>query len=330
MPKGSNQKLKLLYIRDYLRTHTNEAHPAQVQKILAHLAANGITAERKSIYDDVAQLQQYGEEIELIKGRNGGYYCVNAEFDLPEIKMLVDSVQSCKFLTEQQSLALIKKLETLTNEYDAAQLHRQVVVQNRVKTAQKNVFTNIDHISYAINEDRAIRFRYLRYNLKKETEFRREGKIYEVSPFCLLWDDENYYLLAYDAEAGRMKHYRVDKMVQLHPAETARQGKEAFAAIDLSAYSKRVFRMFSGEEELVRIRFDASLIGVVLDTFGRDVSLTPEPDGQSFTVTARVEISDQFYGWLFGLSGQCEVLSPPRVRADLLRIAQQAAERYRL
>lgn len=328
MAKGTNQKLKLLYIRNYLRAHTNGEHPASVQQIIAHLAANGIAAERKSIYDDIAQLQQFGEEIEMIKGKNGGYYCVNGEFELPEIKMLVDSVQSCKFLTEQQSLALIRKLEMLTNQYDAAQLHRQVVVQNRVKTAQKNVFTNIDHISYAISEDRAIRFRYLRYNLKKETEFRREGKVYEVSPYCLIWNDENYYLLAYDGEAGRMKHYRVDKMSQLHPAESARQGKEAFAQIDLSAYDRKMFRMFSGEETAVRIRFDTALLDVVLDTFGRDVPLTQAADGAQFDVNVRVAVSEQFYGWIFGLGSLCEVLSPAWVRAELQRMGAQAAARY--
>ncbi len=325
---GVSQKLRILYIRDFLMENSNAEHPVSVARIIEHLDSNGINVERKSVYDDIEQLRLYGDDILLVKGKNGGYFYASTDFELPEIKMLVDSVQSSKFITEKQSLDMIKKLEHLTNKYEASQLQRQVVVHNRVKTEQTNIFNNIDHIATAINEDCTVRFKYFNYNIRKAPEFRHGGKVYEISPVCLIWEDENYYMLGFDTESDTVKHYRVDRMKNVLATQNKRTGHEAFDEIDLSSYNKKVFSMFHGEEKNVKIRFSNQLVNVVLDRFGKDVSIFPEADGEHFTVSVDVVVSKQFYSWLFGFPGECEVISPQEVRQELKEIANQTARLY--
>ncbi len=329
MAKGQNQKLKLLYLLDYLRQNTNPEHPVSREKIEEYLRSNDISIERKTVYDDIAQLNEYGACIEQIKGKNGGYYCDSGEFELSEIKMLVDSVQSSKFITEKQSMDLIAKLEHLTNIYDAGQLHRQVVVQDRVKVSQKNVFANIDHISNAISIDKKIKFRYQQYNIHKELEDRHGGKEYCISPLCLFCDNENYYLIGYDSDYAIKKNFRVDKMKNIHPTDEKREGTQLLTAKEISAYSKKVFGMYHGDEKKVTIRFDAGLMGVVIDKFGKDIIAIPSDDGKFFTVTVDVAVSGQFYAWLCGFPDLCEVLAPEEVRNGLKSIAEKLAEKYK-
>lgn len=326
--KSVNQKLKLLYIRDCLLENSNEEHPVSVAALISYLETRGIFVERKTIYDDIEQLRLYGEDILLKKGKYGGYFYASREFELPEIKMLVDSVQVSKFLTEGQSIDLIKKLESLTNRFEAGELHRQVFVRNRVKTEQTNVFSNIDHISAAINRDRTVTFKYFYFDLNKKPRFKNGGRLYEISPFCLIWDDENYYMLGYDAAAGIMKHYRVDRMKSVSSTENQRQGGEAFSRIDISAYGKKVFNMYGGEEKSVKLRFDNSLINVVIDKFGRNTMIVPDKDGRHFTVNVDVLVSAQFYSWLLGFIGECEVLEPAEMREELGRIGRELVGRY--
>lgn len=329
MAKGKNQKLKLLYLLDYLRENTNFDHPATREVIEEYLRSNDISVERKTVYDDIAQLNAYGICIEQIKGKNGGYYCDSSEFELSEIKMLVDSVQSSKFITEKQSMDLIGKLEHLTNKHDAGQLHRQVVVQDRVKVKQTNVFANIDHIASAINNNQKIKFKYQQYNIHKELELKHGGKTYCISPLCLLWDNENYYLIGYDSENEITKNYRVDKMKNIHPIKEDREGTQLLTAKKISEYNKKVFGMYHGEEKRVTIRFDAALMGVVIDKFGTDIIAIPSDDEKSFTVTVEVAVSGQFYAWLCGFPGECEVLKPQEVRDGLKSIAEKLSEKYR-
>lgn len=330
MPKEKivNQKLKLLYIRDYLLENSDEDHPVSVAGLIAYLKSRNIFVERKTIYDDIAQLQLYGDDILMKKGKYGGYFYASRSFDLPEIKMLVDSVQVSKFLTESQSLELIKKIERLTNKFEAGDLHRQVVVHNRVKTEQTGIFNNIDHISNAINGNHTVTFKYFYYNMQKKPEYKNNGVKYEISPFCLLWEDENYYMLGYDPAAGKMKHYRVDRMKNVSAGGNPRQGQELYEKIDISSYNKKVFNMYHGDEKKVRIRFDKGLVNVVLDKFGQNTSIIPDRDGESFTITVDVDVSMQFYSWLIGLSGQCEVLEPQEARDELRRIGLAIAAQY--
>lgn len=315
MPRSANQKLKLLYLMQLLLQRSDEAHPLTVQQMIDELARRGIGAERKSIYDDLEALRVFGLDIVQARGKTTGYYVGARDFELPELKLLVDSVQSSKFITHKKTLSLIKKIESLASAYDAQLLQRQVYVRNRVKSMNESVYYNVDEISNAISQDKAIRFRYFDYTVTKERRFRRDGARYEISPFSLMWDDENYYMIGYDAEACMLKHYRVDKMTDISAAEQSRSGKEAFGEIDMPQYSKKVFGMFTGETVTVRLRFAEHLAGAVIDRFGRDVMITAAGDGR-FSVSVDVAVSPQFYAWLFAFGTEAEILSPESVRDE--------------
>lgn len=324
MPKSANQKQKLLYLRKLLTECTDERHPASMADILEYLQAQGISAERKSVYDDLEALKEFG--LDIIKTREG-YYLATREFELPELKLLVDSVQSSRFITKKKTLALIRKIEGLAGVHDAQLLQRQVYVRGRVKTMNESVYYLVDEISGAINLDRTIRFRYFEYTRAKERRYRHNGAWYEVSPFALIWDSENYYLLAWDDAAGQMKHYRVDKMAGVSRTDNPRQGAEVFAGMDMSAYSGRVFGMFGGQEQTVRLRFANHLAGAVLDRFGTDVILVPDGE-EAFTVAVQASVSPLFFAWVFGFGAEAEVLSPEPVRQAFLAQAEEVLAMY--
>ena len=328
MPKATNQKIKLLVLMDLLNRQSDEKHPISVPEMVEALAARGIAAERKSVYDDLEALRLYGMDIELKRGREGGYYVAQRDFELPELKLLVDSIQSSKFITQKKTLALIRKLENLASVHDAQLLERQVYVRSRVKSMNESVYYNVDEIAGAISGDRAIRFRYFDLTLDKKRAYRREGRDYEVSPFALLWDDENYYLLGWDDSIGELRHYRVDRMASISALERERQGKAAFAEVEMSAYTQKVFGMFNGRVQRVKLRFARHLAGAVFDRFGRDAMLVPESDGEHFTVTAEVAVSTQFFGWLFGFGDEAEILEPEDVRQQLLTQAKSVSALY--
>ena len=326
MAKSANQKLKLLILKDYLLRNSDEKHPVTIPQIIEELGRYDIKAERKSLYDDLDALRVYG--LDIVQSR-GNYYVGQRNFETPELKLLVDSIQSSKFITEKKTMSLIKKLEELASMYDAQLLERQVYVRNRVKSMNESVYYNVDSIADAINQDRAIRFKYFEYTVTKEHRIRRNGDWYVVSPFALMWDDENYYMVAWDADAGSLKHYRVDKMLEITALKDARKGKEAFAEVDMAAYAKKTFGMFTGQDRSVRLRFKNILAGAVFDRFGRDVMLIPDGEDH-FVVTLDVAVSPQFYSWVFGFGTDVEILSPDDIRERAADLAQQIADQYRI
>lgn len=291
---------------------TDEAHPITMDEILRQLKEQGISAERKSVYDDIEALRLYGFDVCLTRSKVIGYYIGNRTFELPELKLLVDSVQSSKFVTEKKTFALIKKLVSLSSIYEAQLIKRQVYVRNRIKSMNESIYYNVDRIHNGIASDRKITFRYYEYDINKKKRFRKNGERYCVSPFALTWDDENYYLIAYDAEAGILKHYRVDKMDRIEVEQSERDGKETFKDLDMAVYTKRTFAMFGGEEMPVTIQFANRLIGVVIDKFGKDIRITKVGD-EHFTITTPVVVSPQFYAWVFGLQGDATLVAPQSV-----------------
>lgn len=325
MPKTSNQKRKLLYLGRILMRETDEAHPLSMAQILERLAQEGIAAERKSIYDDMELLREFGMDV-VSNGRS--YYVGSREFELPELKLLVDSVQSSKFITQKKTLSLIRKIESLASVHDGRLLQRQVYVMGRVKSMNESVYYHVDEISAAINGDHTIRFRYFEYTVSKERRFRHGGAMYEVSPYALMWDDENYYLLAWDDRAQQLRHYRVDKMDSITQTDSPRQGKEAFAQVDMSAYTRRVFGMFGGQVQTVRVRFADHLAGAVLDRFGTEQLLVPDGEGHFVTAIEAV-VSPQFFAWVFGFGAEAEILSPAPVREAFAGEAIRIAQMYR-
>ena len=307
MPRSTNQKLKLLCLSRILWERTDEDHPMTVAQLISALEEWDIKAERKSIYDDMEALRVFGLDVQNRKGKDPGWFLGERPFQLAELKLLVDAVQSSRFITQRKSSDLIGKLESLASGWQARQLQRQVYVDRRAKSMNESVYYNIDKLHAAIAGRRSVSFKYFEYNVKKERVFRREGRRYDVSPVGLIWDSENYYLAGYDHKHREMRHYRVDKMAELAMTCLPMEGVEE--GFDIAEYAKKYFGMFSGREGQVTLRCRNELVGVVLDRFGREVILVP--DGEShFTVTIPAVVSPQFLGWVFGLGDGVRILRP--------------------
>lgn len=313
MPKSSNQKLKLIYLMKILLERTDDIHSITMQEIIDALASYGISAERKSLYNDIENLRVYGLDIiGTQEDRTYSYHIGNRQFELAELKLLVDSVQSAKFITVKKSNELIKKIEGLASKYEASQLHRQVFVAGRVKTMNESIYYNVDRIHTAIAENSKITFQYFQWNVDKKMELRHDGALYEVSPWSLSWDDENYYLIAYDSVEGIIKHFRVDKMLNIKSVGRRREGKQEFMSFDMAAYARKMFGMYAGKEETVRIECDNSFAGVMIDRFGKDVSLIRLDDNR-FVVNVEVAVSRQFLSWIIGLGEGVTLAGPENV-----------------
>ena len=330
MAKSANQKLKLLYILKILTEKTDEEHCMSAQDIIDELSSYGISAERKSIYDDIECLIHFGYDIVNVKSRSrGGYYLAGREFELPELKLLVDAVQASRFITQKKSRELIAKIEKLAGPYEGKQLQRQVFVAGRVKTENESIYYNVDRIHKAIQDNAPVTFTYLSWNIKKELQPKREGRKYQVSPWALTWQDENYYLIAYDDEEEKIKHFRVDKMSRITElTEEKRKGVEAFAEFDIAEYTNRTFGMFGGETQTVTLKLPEGMIGIILDRFGREIDIRRLKEGM-VSVRIRAALSGQFYGWLTGLGSQISILAPEDVKEDYVRFLNEIVEAYR-
>ncbi len=306
MSKTMNYKRKLPILARLLLERSDEEHPISRQEMQEELARWGLSAERKSLYDDMEQLRELGLDVQARRGRGGGWFIGQRDFELAELKLLVDAVQSSRFLTQRKSDALIHKLEGLTCVHQARQLQRQVYVDRRVKTMNESIFYNVDRLHGAIAANRVITFRYFEYNAAKERVFRRDGAKYRVTPYGLIWDSENYYLAGWDELRGEQRHYRVDKMADISVTGMKGRPRDGW---DPEGYARRHFGMFAGRDCQLRLRCVSRLAGVVIDRFGLDVPLVPDGEGY-FTVTVDVAASPPLWGWLFGLGAGVEVLSP--------------------
>ena len=329
MAQSSNQKLKLLYLMKIMLEKTDETHSITMHEIIVSLKAYGITAERKSIYTDMALLRQYGMDILGVQeNRTYSYRIGNRQFELAELKLLVDSVQAAKFLTAKKSNELIKKIEGFASQYEASQLHRQVYVAERVKTMNESIYYNVDIIHSAISLNRKIRYQYFRWNVKKEMELRHNGKYYIVSPWALSWDDENYYLIAYDHMENKIKHFRVDKMLKTEIAPEKREGEREFQDFDMAVYAKKMFGMFDGEEQIVKLECENNMAGVIIDRFGKDIPFVKK-DEEHFWVNVKVAVSRQFLSWVMALGEGVKIVGPEAVLKQIDGEIERFIRQYR-
>ena len=324
MARTENQKKKLLLVKDYLERNTDADHPASARDIIDYLAKMGVEAERKSIYHDIQALSDFGMDIETVRrGENSGYYVASRLFELPELKLLVDAVQSSKFLSERKSMKLIRSLASLSSVHEASLLQRQLVVSGRVKTMNESIFYNVDAIHDAIANNHAIRFVYSDWGVDGKRHPRKDA--YEASPYALCWADENYYLIAHSERHG-LTNYRVDKMSRITTLDRPRC-MDSYGKLDLAAFSKRVFHMYNGEVVRTKLRFHNSMAGVVIDRFGADSMLVPDGE-EYFTLTADVAVSPMFLGWVSGLGTKAEIIQPRSLREEYRQYLRSLLEQY--
>ncbi len=323
--KMSNQKLKLLYLLKILLEQTDDEHTITVPQMIQELSKYGISAERKSVYDDLEYLKLFGIDICTRKSKTTDYFVASRDFELPELKLLVDSVQSSKFITHKKSFELIGKIETLTSKHNAKKLQRQVFVTNRVKTFNEQIYYNVDKIHEAIAENKQITFKYFDIDINKKRIYRKNGELYTESPVSLTWDDENYYLITYKEKYNSCTHYRVDKMEHIEISDIERILPEK--PFDLSEYAKTMFQMYNGKELEVTVKFANELIGVVYDRFGMNVPIV-KCDSEHFICKVKVAVSPHFLAWIITFGNKAHILGPDQVVEQLRDLLEKANAYY--
>ena len=325
MPKSDNQKLKIFYILDYLQRNSHQDHPVRAAELLSMLERqHNIVCDRKTVYSDIAALQDYGVDIVSIPGKNGGYYIASRNFELPELKLLIDAVQSSRFLTEKKSRELIEKLCNQCSVHDARLMRRDVLVSGRVKSMNETIYYNVDAIQDAIAENRQITFRYFDYGLDGKRKYRT--KDYQASPYGLCQDNENCYLLAHSPRHG-VTSYRVDRMDRITVSEEKRIPCPELTGKALNEHAERHFQMFSGEQTNVKLRFHRSLLNVVIDRFGKDTMLIPDGE-EHFVFTVQVAVSPMFLSWVVGFGAKAKILFPQIVAEECKKLCLEALNQY--
>lgn len=303
-------------LSDIFRSETSAEHPLSINELIEKLGNNGIDAERKSVYNDIELLINYGMEIEKTgSSRNTAYYLASGDFEIHELKLLADAVACSKFITEKKSRELIGKLGTLANRYDAGELKRNVIVSDRVKNANEQIYYNIDTIQRAIREKKKIRFLYFDYDKKKNKKYHNDGAQSEVSPYALCWREENYYLVGYYGKYDDVTNFRADKIERVEIVEDEKR-VEPPENFNLNEYTKKRFGMFSGEDIRVTLRVHNSLSGVIFDRFGRNITILSDDDEDYFVINQPITASQIFYGWVCQFGGKIEILEPESVRKD--------------
>ncbi len=327
MPRGENQKKKLILILRYLQQKSDEDHPVSMSRLIEYLESEGISAERKSIYDDMEALRDLGYDVINIKGRSGGYFLGERDFELAELKILVDAVQASRFIPKLKSRDLIRKLSDLSGEHHSAELKRDVYVLNRAKSENESVIYSVDAIHAALRDNKNVRFKYVEYKMDKKLTYRHNGEMYEVSPLGLVWNNERYYLVAYDAKSSKIKHYRVDRMKSLSEAKTNRELPSEYKNFDIGKYSAGIFNMYSGEQTRVTVRFPENLASVVIDQFGMDVNMM-KIDDKTFKASFRIDVSPQFFGWVFSMGNHVCIEGPKEVKEQYVAFLKENLKQY--
>ena len=325
MPKSDNQKLKIFYILDYLQRNSHQDHPVRAAELIQMLdREHNISCDRKTVYSDISALQDYGVDIVSLPGKNGGYYIASRNFELPELKLLIDAVQSSRFLTQKKSRELIEKLCNQCSVHDARLMRRDVLIDRRVKSMNETIYYNVDTIQDAIAENRQITFRYFDYGLDGQRKYRE--KDYTASPYGLCQDNENCYLLAHSPRHG-ITSYRVDRMAQIRITDQPRTPCPELTGKALTEHANRLFQMFSGEEATVKLRFHRSLINVVVDRFGSETMLIPDGE-EHFVFTVNVAVSPIFLSWVIGFGTKAKILHPQSVVDACKHMCMEALSQY--
>lgn len=324
MPKSDNQKLKILYILDYLQKNSHEDHPVRANELISMLNCHNISCDRKTVYSDIQALQDYGVDIISNPGKNGGYFIGQRIFEPYELKLLIDAVQSSRYLTESKSRDLIAKLCEQCNEQDAQLMKRTVLIAGRVKSMNESIYYNVDAIQDAIAQNRQITFRYFDWDMKGKRRYRE--KEYYASPYGLCQDNENCYLLGYSPRHG-ITSYRVDRMSDICTTQEARIPCPELSGKALVEHANRLFQMFAGDDVNVKLRFHKELLNVVIDRFGRDIMLIPDGE-EHFNFTVKVAVSPMFLSWVIGFGNKAQILYPQSVVEQCKALCQEVMNQY--
>lgn len=323
--------IRLLHLKNYLEANAGKNRIVTRGEIEAYLTEKGYPVEKKTLYTDFAILQgEFGLQMEYDVHKKG-YRLLNPPFEPYELRLMVDGVQSSKFITKEKAREITEKIKRLAGKDTIKSLNRQSYVADRVRNMNDSVVTDADRIHQAISEDCKISFRYFHYspNAATKRSYSKDGNKYTVSPYALLWNNGNYYLYAYDSEKQKFRYFRVDRMDAIsNPLPIRRDGKEAYHEKQLTTQEEKVFDMFSGTAYNVRMRFRNELADAVIDQFGKDVMMIP-CDDQHFIVTAPVEISPPLFAWIATFGRRVKILSPEPVVERMRDFLQRSMDMYK-
>ena len=324
--EGIRNKQRPFRLLKYLYENTDEEHPVTTSELVEIFKAEDAHASRKTVKDDIDILTQEGFDIITIRSTQNSFFLGGRTMEVPELKLLIDAVSSCRFISKEKSAVLIGKLKKMTSKEQAAKLTRHMYVADRVKADNHQLLYIVDTITDAINEGTKIRFQYFDYNASKERFLRHDGAAYTVSPYALLWDDNNYYMCGYSDEREGITNYRVDRMCNTH--KLAEAAVPLPAGIDIEEYVEHQFRMFQGEEVDVTLECENGMMRYIIDWFGEDVETWKASD-DTFNVKVHVTDSPTFYGWVFSFAGKVRITGPDRIRdkyGEMVRAVAEQAE----
>lgn len=322
------RRTRILHVKDFLEKYTDADRSASMYEIIKYLDEHGIPAERKSVRDDITALGEngYGMDIDLENGKQ--WKLLSRDFDLAEIKLIVDCIASSKFLSEAKSKKLIGKVETLVSDHQGRKLNREIIVSGRIKSMNETVLYTLDTIQEVLDSGAYLDFKYYQFNMEKNREYKHNSKVYHVYPRELLYDNNTYYLLADEGE--ELKTFRVDRMANVDPSKRKNDDLHYFNRhhVDAKKYMKSTFGMYHGTEEEVQMLFTKDMMDTVIDKFGKDVK-TEIVDSDHFRVTATVSVSPQFYGWIFGLGDNVMIEYPLSVAKQMMDMLKERHKAYR-
>ena len=312
----------------YLYENTDEDHAVSTPELVKIFQAEDAHANRKTIKDDIDVLVGEGFDVVTVRSKNHSFFLGARKFEIPEIKLLIDAVSASRFITADKSVALIDKLTSMVSKMQAEKVRRHMYSADHVKSDNWQIYYIVDAITDAINEGKKIRFQYFDWNLKKEMEPRYGGRWYQLSPWALMWDDENYYLVAYDSKHEVIIHYRVDKMTQIRVLDEKREGHEEFRQFNIAHYTNTLFGMYAGDETKVTLEAENRLVSVFIDRFGKDIIIAPV-DEDHFRTTVTVAVSKQFFGWIMAIDGDVKIVAPDSVVKQMKAEIERLAEKYK-
>lgn len=326
-----SKKLIPVYLQQLFLEKTDKNHFIRMSEILSFLETKGIYADRRTIYSAISLLNTADFEIVGVQEKGGyKYHHPNRTFNANELKFLIDSVAASKFLTERKSRELIEKIKSLGSIYNRESLNRNVLLGNRIKSMNDKVLKNLDTIYAAIGSNSKITFEYVKWTPERKFVPMRKGQTYSASPFAVTLNDDNYYLIAYDDKYRNIRHYRIDKMQAINISPAAREGREYYKQFNIAEYNQKTFGMFSGKEESVKLQCNNSIAGVIIDRFGENAAIRPKFDNpRVFIARVTVNISPQFYAWLFALGTDVKILSPESVIQDFSAMTDSVLKQYR-
>ena len=316
-------KPRILYLLRILEQYTDEEHPLTTKQLIDKLQDEyGISAHRTTLSKDIAALQEFGVDIVTVHSTQSKYFIGSRKFELPELKLLIDAVESSRFITAKKSESLIRKIHTLTSQGQVSKLRRNNYVVDRIKPDNEQIYYIVDTINDAINEGKQISFQYYDYSGLKKKVLKNKGEIYKLSPYKLLWSGDYYYVIGYSEKKGKVINFRVDRIAAA-PTILSENAIPVPKDFDLENFTKEVFFMFSGDEVEVDLQCDNSLMKTMIDRFGENVK-TLAYDMTSFRLITEVSVSPTFFGRVFGFDGKVKILGPKNVKEQYYKMISEA------